>query len=326
MIRRISTKWLLAVLAVVVLPFLGFAWYVDAFVTQRFSEDVVRYHLLGHAAELSERLDQTVADRRKDTQLVAAVQDVNRCLAGYQEDTEHFGPSVQQLFNRLVLEIGSADFVLGLDTDGQVVVSSTFDPEGQLLDQWTRSALRMYPWSGTSWFEKALEEGSALIDVTEFGFIDGSPDRDTEEAAEARYHFGFAHRVMGKRSTFSATIPVGVVVTLVPWSTVQHEIEAYGVSRPRREELGELKSEALYASSYAWVWADDSATILAHQNRSLYGRRVDEAPVNLPQMVAAARSAKWGMYPEYDYDGVHKKAAFRHGRSREEGGLSLIHI
>ena len=51
MVRRISTKWVLAVLAVVVLPFLGFAWYVDAFVSQRFSDDVVRYHLLGHAAE-----------------------------------------------------------------------------------------------------------------------------------------------------------------------------------------------------------------------------------------------------------------------------------
>ena len=68
MIRRISTKWLLAVLAVVVLPFLGFGWFVDSFVSQRFSEDVVRYHLQGHAAELSERLDSTVVERRKDTQ------------------------------------------------------------------------------------------------------------------------------------------------------------------------------------------------------------------------------------------------------------------
>ena len=320
MIRRISTKWLLAVLAVVVLPFLGFAWFVDAFVSQRFSLDVVRYHLQGHAAELSERLDSTVMERRKDTQLLAAVQDVNRCLSGYQEDTVDFGPSVEQIFNELVVEIGSADFVVGLDTRGHVVVSSSFNPKGQRLDKWTRKSLRTYEWAETPWFQEALQTGSASIDVTKFGFV----DEDADVATEERYHFGFAHRVMGKRSTFSKTTPVGVVVTLVPWSTVQREIEAYGVTRPRKEELGDLKSETLYASSYAWVWADDAATILAHQNRSLYGKKVDEPPVGLPQMVAAARSAKWGMYPEYDFNGVHKKAAFRHGRSREEGGFGWV--
>ena len=318
MIRRISTKWLLAVLAVVVLPFLGFAWFVDAFVSQRFSEDVVRYHLLGHAAELSERLDSAVAERRKDAQFLAAVQDVSRCLAGYQDDTVDFGPSVEQIFNGLVVEIGSADFAVGLGTDGQLVVSSSFDPSGQRLDKRTWEALRAYAWSETPWFQEALAQGSASIDVMEFGFT------DEDMAPENRYHFGFAHRVMGKRSTFSATTPVGVVVTLVPWSTVQSEIESYGVSRPRKKELGDLKSETLYASSYAWVWADDAATILAHDNRSLYGMKVDEPPLDLAQMVAAARSAKWGMYPRYDFAGEHKKAAFRHGRSREEGGFGWV--
>ncbi|MFT6111231.1 MAG: hypothetical protein ACJA2W_004161, partial [Planctomycetota bacterium] len=79
MIRRISTKWLLAVLAVVVLPFLGFAYFVDSFVSQRFSEDVVGYHLLGHAAELAERLDMILVERRKDAQVLSAIQDVSYC-------------------------------------------------------------------------------------------------------------------------------------------------------------------------------------------------------------------------------------------------------
>jgi signal transduction histidine kinase len=318
MIRRISTKWLLAVLAVVVLPFLGFAWFVDAFVSQRFSEDVVRYHLLGHAAELSERLDNKVMERRKDARLLAAVQDVSRCLSGYQEDTVDFSPSVEQIFNGLVVEIGSADFVVGLDTDGNAVVSSSYSADGKRLDRRTTGALRAYPWAEAPWFQEALESGAASIDVTKFGFVHEGA------APEDRYHFGFAHRVMGKRSTFSATVPVGLVVTLVPWSTVQSETEAFGVSRPRKEELGDLGSETLYASSYAWVWADDAATILAHKDRSLYGSRVDEPPVGLPKMVAAARSAKWGMYPEYDFAGVHKKAAFRHGRSRAEGGFGWV--
>ena len=78
MVRRISTKRVLAVLAVVVLPFLGFAWYVDAFVSQRFADDVVRYHLLGHAAELAERLDRVVEEHQRDVRVLAKVQDLSR--------------------------------------------------------------------------------------------------------------------------------------------------------------------------------------------------------------------------------------------------------
>ncbi|QDV06232.1 Sensor protein ZraS [Planctomycetes bacterium Poly30] len=320
MIRRISTKWLLAVLAVVVLPFLGFAWFVDAFVSQRFSEDVVRYHLLGHAAELSERLDSIVAESRKNAQILAAVQDVSYCLAGYNDDSMIFGRPAEQLFDELVSEIGSAEFVLAIDNDGHVVASNTLRVGGAELDKWTSSALRSYPWAEKTWFQNALENGSASIDVTRFGFV----HEDTDVPPEARYHFGFAHRVLGKRSTFSEVVPVGMVVTLVPWSVVQNEISTYGVTRRRKEELGNLQSENLYATSYAWVWGDDARTILAHKDRSLYGMHVDEPPVNLPAMVEAASTHKWGMYPEYDFNGEHKKAAFRHGRSRKEGGFGWV--
>ena len=57
MIRRISTKWVLAVLAAVVVPFLGFAWYVDVKLADRLSHDIVRYYLLRQAGELADRID-----------------------------------------------------------------------------------------------------------------------------------------------------------------------------------------------------------------------------------------------------------------------------
>src|SRR5439155_9146877 len=44
MIRRISTKWVLTVLAAVMLPFLGFAWFVDYEMAERHRE-TVRYYL-----------------------------------------------------------------------------------------------------------------------------------------------------------------------------------------------------------------------------------------------------------------------------------------
>ncbi|MGK0481309.1 MAG: signal transduction histidine kinase [Planctomycetota bacterium] len=327
MIRRISTKWLLAVLAVVVLPFLGFAYFVDSFVSQRFSEDVVDYHLLGHAAELAERLDMILVERRKDAQVLSAIQDVSYCLAGqYGEpsesklsDSDIFGRSAEQIFNEFVSEIGSADFVLALGTDGAVVASSRLDSSGQRLDHYTTDAISTYSWAEAPWFQTALAEGAASIDVTQFGLVKEGGDVPIENG----YHFGFAHRVMGKRKTFSPVVPVGVVVTLIPWSIVQNQTSTFGV-RQRKEQLDPLKSENLYASSYAWVWADDARTILAHKNRSLYGKHVDEPPVGLPDLVKAASSKNWGMYPEYDFLGEHKKAAFRRGLSRENGGFGWV--
>ncbi len=46
MIRRLSTKWVLAVLAAVVVPFLSFTWFVDAQLAERLSWNVARHYLV----------------------------------------------------------------------------------------------------------------------------------------------------------------------------------------------------------------------------------------------------------------------------------------
>ena len=58
MIRRISTKLLLAVLAAVVLPFVGFALFVDSAMAERLSRDVVVFSLKSLAADLAGRIDR----------------------------------------------------------------------------------------------------------------------------------------------------------------------------------------------------------------------------------------------------------------------------
>ena len=73
MIRRISTKWVLSVLVAVVGPFVGFAWFVNVKVSDRMSGDVVRYHLLSMVADLSERVDEEIEERREDVALAARV-------------------------------------------------------------------------------------------------------------------------------------------------------------------------------------------------------------------------------------------------------------
>lgn len=325
MIRRISTKWVLAVLAVVVLPFLGFAWYVDAFVSRRFSDDVVRYHLLGHAAELAERLDRIVEERRRDARMLSEVQDLSLCLADLEGDARLFRDSVEMLFDAEVREAAAGAFALALDTEGGLAVSNRHDGAGRPVDDWTLGQLEGRPWSEEPWFREALETGSAAIDVFRSNLVH---DRD-DVPEEAHYHFGFAERVMGRRRSWAAgdgsvaEEAVGLVVVLVPWSTVQDEISNYGVLR-RRDDVSEFASDNIYRSTYAWVWAADADTILAHPQRDLYGAQVSGPRVDLPQMVAAARARQWGMYPDYDFMGMRKKAAFRHAASRAEGGFGWV--
>ena len=71
MIRRISTKWVLTVLAAVVIPFLGFTWYVDQRIGSRQSWDVVRYFMLSMAEDLATRVDEELRERRLDVELWA---------------------------------------------------------------------------------------------------------------------------------------------------------------------------------------------------------------------------------------------------------------
>src|SRR5262245_40687123 len=64
-LRRISTKWVLTVLAAVLLPFLGFAWFVDTKLSER-HWDTVRDYLLSRAGEIADRLDNEVKERTRD--------------------------------------------------------------------------------------------------------------------------------------------------------------------------------------------------------------------------------------------------------------------
>src|SRR5688572_4820672 len=71
MIRRISTKLLLAVLAAVVLPFVGFALFVDTTMAERLSRDVVLFSLKSLAADLAGRIDRQIEQFRGDVRFLA---------------------------------------------------------------------------------------------------------------------------------------------------------------------------------------------------------------------------------------------------------------
>ena len=66
MIRRLSTKWVLAVLAAVTVPFVGLAIFVSTELSDRLAGEVVRYHLLSLSADLTDWIDDESAERQLD--------------------------------------------------------------------------------------------------------------------------------------------------------------------------------------------------------------------------------------------------------------------
>jgi hypothetical protein len=216
MIRRISTKWVLAVLAAVMVPFIGFAWYVNGFVRSRIADDVVRYHLLSHAAELAERLDREVFERKKDVEVLANVRYVMLGLEGLDNDASIFEENVLSLFDSLVVGGGAYDYVLGFTAAGNVRFVSTIGRDGQALPEEEREALITRDWSSEPWFAQALRDGSALLDWRRLDLV--GPPRLGALPRARDYHIGFAHSVAG------ATVPdrtTGVVLALSNWERIQ---------------------------------------------------------------------------------------------------------
>ncbi|TDJ66048.1 MAG: HAMP domain-containing protein [Planctomycetota bacterium] len=333
MIRRISTKWVLAVLGVVVVPFVGFALFVYSKVSDRLSDDVVRFHLLSVAADLADRIDSEIDERSLDVRDLAGEFLVENLLGDYlaanQPDradrpdgaelpdwTIWHGP-VETTFDRYVERTAVYDLVLAIDAEGRMLAHNSFRPDGVAYDPTVFERLLDHDFRVESWFRAAMEDGFARGDQHQSNLIPLALDDGAAHAEN--YHISFAGRVDRQGA------PVGVVFLLMNWKHIQDAISAFGVRRLQgRGGGGPVVGEDIYKSSYAWIWKSDADTILAHPSRELYGMKVSEEPLNLPQMVARARSAAWGMYPDYEFQGVGKRAAFKWCKRPAEGGFGWV--
>ncbi len=312
MIRRLSTKWVLAVLAAVVVPFVGFAWYVDVRLADRLSNDIVRYYLLSLAADLADRVDCELGERQLDMELWATDPLVFWSVG---PDAENFVPLLQKGFDRFILRSGSFDLLLAIDATGQCVISNEIDTEGLALSEPTLRRVSDMDYSQEPWFRRALAGQSVLVD---FHFDDLLlPEVPGGVPVPANYAVGFAEPVFAPGDGREV---LGVVYGSLDWRVFQNEI----LDASRRGYFKGLIGSEIYGSSYAWLWKADGDTVIGHPKKELYGKRVSEPPVNLPQLVAAANATDWGMFPEYEFGGVRKQAAFRHCKSIEQGGLGWV--
>lgn len=316
MIRRISTKWVLAVLAAVVVPFLGFAWYVDLKVADRISNDIVRYYLLRYAADLADRIDDELAERRLDVELLASDPIVHFSVG---ESSDVYVQLLEPNLDRIVRRSPGFDLLLVVDAQGNFVGSSSALRDGGMRDREGAARLRATEFAALDWFQTAAAGEPWLVDHHVSPLLHareleaGSLDR----SLPSNYGIGIAEPIRGRDDP---TIILGVVYGVLNWNVFQVDL----LDDYRKVQAFEGIGSEVHSSSYSWLWKSDANTIIGHLRTELYGKQVDKEPINLPQLVAAARSSDLGMYPEYEFLGQRKQAAYKHCLSRADGGLGWV--
>ena len=312
MIRRLSTRWVLAVLAAVVVPFLGFAWYVNSELAHRLSWDVVRYYLLNLAYDIADRVDDAIAERRLDIELWAEDPFVEWAVEERGEETA-FVTTLEARFDTYIRRGGSFDLLVAVDDEGRHVASSTTRRDGDLLDAVALQRLAEWDYSKETWFPIVMGGEVAQVDVHCSALVHGESLPDPPRPEDC--HIAFAAPVQVEERGV-----VGAVYGLLPWPYVESTILA---AKERGYFQGIIGAD-LYSSSYAWLWGADGNTILAHPRAELFWTKVEGPPVNLPQLVEAANSSEWGMYPEYEFGGELKNAAYRRTDPPAEGGFAWV--
>ena len=313
MIRRLSTKWMLTALAAVVLPFLGFAWYVDKEVA-KWNATYVQYDLLSIAGEMADRLDSEIREHQLDIELWGTIPFTEWTTGPYGGEEKDFGPMLQRMFDEFIRTRRYYDLLVAIDAKGHVVASNTEGPEGAQLSQDVLDNIDAHDYPADDWFQHAMLGEAVLVDHHRSDLL---PPKNTAPGSHPEnYHIGFAVPV---HSQLEPEKIVGVVYGLMNWSHIQHDL-----LRPVRPSIPWLASPDLYRSSYAWLWMSDADTIIGHQDTKLYTKKVSEPPIDLPQLMQAAREKDWGMYPAYSFRGLEKTAAFKHCAGPEKGGFGWV--
>jgi len=315
MIQRISTKWVLTVLAAVVVPFICFSWYVDQKLASRLSWDVVRYYLLSMADDLADRVNGEIRERHQDIELWGEDQWVAWACTEVEDDV--FRSQLRERLNGFVSMVGAFDLIVVVDSEGVPVAHNTIDRLGGPLTEEDHRRIADFPFAETEWFRLSLEGQVRLVDQHVSGLrFDELPQGENRPAD---YSVGFAAPVLHPTED---DVVVGVVYGLLSWEPIQ--IDILDARRVDSAGIRNLMGSDIYESSYAWLWKSDADTILGHNNVKLYGERVSQHPINLPELTAAASTRRWGMYPEYEFVGKVKNAAFRRCAPPEEGGFDWV--
>ena len=347
MLRRISTKLVLAVLLAVVLPFVAFAFFVNEQMADRLTRHVVQQALLGLVKDLAGQLDYFVYERRTDLEqwtnagVQLALDDyltergrleraargeapadglvpwdapaLSRWARGFVT-TQTFSLEHQnraQLtheFDRYLDLKTVYDLVLLVASDGHLVTCSSRDPAPEHPP--LSEYLLRYLFAYDYSRTAWFRE---VLDQGKFLPVDHhvSPfhlEFDHGGATALDAAFDYS---LGFAAPVHATNGQGevrgVLYALVNWKYLQNLVDTPVITNAFRG----LVKEDREPSPYAWLWDEDANKILAHRERDLYHQRVTE-DLGLPQLTQAVldEDEGWGLYPEYRFGGKAKNAAF----------------
>jgi signal transduction histidine kinase len=358
MLRRISTKLVLAVLLAVVLPFVAFAFYMNEQMEGRLTRHVAQQALLGLAKDLGGQADYFVEERRSDLEQWANAPWTKEALDNYVAErarreragngepgsevparawdaralsrvvqrevtTETFALEFQRRreltgeFDRYLELKKVYDLVLLVAADGRLVTTSSRLPGGAPFSEAFLEYLFAYDYARASWFAPARAGQFVRVDHHISPFHVELEAGESHDAA-LDYQLGFAAPVFDRDQP---ELVRGVLYGLVNWWYVQDLVSSQVIPNAFRGFFTEDRPP----SPYGWLWMSDANTILAHKDRALYYRRVDE-DLGLGQLVRAVRAdpGGWGLYPEYTFLGERKNAAYRRCKSSAEGGFDWV--
>lgn len=326
MFRRLETRLLLAILAVVVLPFATFALYLEGQIAGRMTREFVRQSLAGLAVDLAGEIDLELAERQRDLSLWAADPIAAWALAEHASDPDperpRWGPkhtrravyfdeeydapfrlAYELNLNRYVRTKPGLRMLLLIDASGRLVACNGVDAAGELVDMELAERLFAADFSALEWFQEALRGASVLVDhhispLLFPGAARGEVPRRAEQAS-----VGIAAPVPAYLEEQQIE---GVLYALVAWEAIEAIIRRPVI----KDAFRGLVSQGEVPSPYAWIWAKDGDTILTHQNPELYERTVSGPGIGLVQMVEDARQAHSGMYRDYVFEARPKTAAF----------------
>ena len=361
MLRRISTKLVLAVLLAVVLPFVAFAFYVNEQMADRLSRHAAQQTLLGLVKDLAGQIDYFVDERRQDLEQWAGVPHIQDALdddlserrtlervrrgEGPPPNGLVWGPETLERLVRGEVSTATYDFSLRnrwqatQEFDRYVDIKRVYDlvllvaSDGHLVTCSSR-----HPFSGQPLDRGFLE------------FLFGYDFRTVDWFARAREREEPFVRVDQHVSPFRLeldpeitaldpawgyqigfAVPVGgrqgsaevrgVLYALVNWKYIQNMVSTEVITNAFRG----LAREGREPSPYGWLWAEDADTILAHPERALYGKSVS-ADLGLGKMTRAVLEDDdgWGLYPEYTFQGEEKNAAFHRCRASLAFGFGWV--
>ncbi len=313
MVRRISTKLLFAVLAAVVIPFLGFALFVDYSMAERLSKEVVLYSLKGLAGSLALQVDSDIEEHLKDVAVWAESPTCREAIDEWASEEAGAGTGeryrdLQRLqFDAYVTAKDALDLLLLINEKGRVVASNRVDSSGTEVAWEALAEIYARDFSDENWFQAGMRGEYVNVDHHASDLL--PPKNPAPGKHPENYHIAFAAPVVqSDEDDRGEDEVIGVLFSLANWSQIQDTIRQPVL----KDYFQGLVGPEEFPSAYGWIWASDADTVIAHADTRLYGMKVSGPEIGLPELVEDARAGSWGLFREYTFRGTRKHAAFKH--------------